>query len=247
MQAKIEARGKGASLRAVMSTLGGAVDVLVQDGEIRNLNVAKMIRTLGANVIKGWQADKDEKTDMSALSALFRIENGKAATDNLRLLGPLVRVTGAGTVDLGAKTLNFRLDPKLVLSLEGQGGANEPAGFGVPIVAEGTWGEPRIYPDMSGILDDPQGAYSRLNALGAGLFGNSQSGGQGGSLMQGIDSLIGKFGGDNKSTEPADSAKPSQPAVQTPPPASNQAARPRNPPAQEPQNPIDFLRNLFSR
>jgi AsmA protein len=247
MQAKIDARGKGASLRAVMSTLGGAVDVLVQDGEIRNLNVAKMIRTLGANVIKGWQADKDEKTDMSALSALFRIENGKAMTDNLRLLGPLVRVTGAGTVDLGAKTLNFRLDPKLVLSLEGQGGANEPAGFGVPIVAEGTWGEPRIYPDMSGILDDPQGAYSRLNALGAGLFGNSQSSGQGGSLMQGIDSLIGKFGGDSKSTEPADPAKPSPPPVQTPPPAPSQAARPRSPPAQEPQNPIDFFRNLFSR
>ncbi len=251
MQAKIDARGRGSSLRAVMSTLGGAVDVLVQDGEIRNVNVAKMIRTLGASVIKGWQANRDEKTDMSALSALFRIENGKAATDNLRLLGPLVRVTGAGTVDVGAKTLNFRLDPKLVLSLEGQGSTATPSGFGVPIVAEGTWGEPRIYPDMAGILDNPQDAYSKLNALGAGLFGSNsgQPGGQG-NLVDGIGSLIGRFGADNKANEkPVEADKPSQAQPQTQPqPQTSQApAKPRNPPAQEAQNPIDFFKNLFSR
>ncbi len=243
MQAKIDARGRGTNLRAVMSGLGGAVDVLVQDGEIRNVNVAKMIRTLGANVIKGWEANKEEKTDMSALSALFRIDNGQAATENFRLVGPLVRVTGAGTAHLGAKTLNFRLEPKLVLSLEGQGSTADPAGFGVPIVAEGTWGEPRIYPDMAGILDNPQAAYSRLNALGAGLFGSGsgQTGGQGSPLIQGIDSLLGRLGGDNKASEkPAEPAKPS--------PSRPQPQTQSRPQSQETQSPLpDFLRNLFGR
>ena len=69
-------------------------------------------------------------------------------------------------------------------------------------------GQRRVYPDMAGILDNPEAAYSRLNSLGAGLFGgnygSSNSSGQsnqsdrGNSLMQTIDDLIGQFGGKNK-------------------------------------------------
>jgi AsmA protein len=197
MQARIDVRGHGGNLQAIMSSLSGAVDLAVQDGEIRNVNVAKMIRTLGANIVKGWQADKDERTDLSQLTGFFRIENGRASADNLRLLGPLVRVSGTGAIDLGAKTLNLRLDPRLVMSLEGQGGTANPLGFGVPIVAEGTWAEPRIYPNMAGILDNPEAAYARLNEIGAGLFGTKtgQAGNTGQSLMQSIDALIGGLGG----------------------------------------------------
>src|SRR4029079_1389210 len=101
----------------------------------------------------------------------FRITAGQATTDNLRLLGPLVRVTGTGTTDLGAKTLQFRVEPKLVLSLEGQGGTVDPIGIGVPVVVQGSWGAPRIYPDMAGILHNPHAAYAKVRELGAGRFG----------------------------------------------------------------------------
>ena len=36
---------------------------------------------------------------------------------------------------------------------------------------EGPWGEPRIYPDMQGILDNPDAAYAKLKEMGKGLFG----------------------------------------------------------------------------
>ena len=171
MQAKIDARGRGTNPRAIMSTLHGAVDLSVQDGELRSVNIAKMIRFVAAGTLSGWQENKAEKTDLTQLSAFFRLEGGKASTDNLRLLGPLVRVTGAGTADLAAKTLQFRVEPKLVLSLEGQGGAADPIGIGVPVVVQGPWGAPRIYPEVAGILDNPEAAYAKLRELGAGLFG----------------------------------------------------------------------------
>ena len=171
MQAKIDARGRGTNPRAIMSTLYGAVDLSVQDGELRSVNIAKMIRFVAAGTLSGWQENKAEKTDLTQLSAFFRLEGGKASTDNLRLLGPLVRVTGAGTADLAAKTLQFRVEPKLVLSLEGQGGAADPVGIGVPVVVQGPWGAPRIYPEVAGILDNPEAAYAKLRELGQGLFG----------------------------------------------------------------------------
>ena len=171
MRADIDVQGSGRSQRAVISTLAGTIDVDFHDGAIRNVNVANMVRTLTQTTLTGWQKKRAEKTDLNELSALFKIKSGRATTDNLKLLGPLLRVNGVGTADLAAKTLQFKLDTKLVLSLEGQGGAANPIGFGVPVMVEGKWSMPHMYPDVTGILDDPDAAYGKLHDLGAGLFG----------------------------------------------------------------------------
>ena len=143
----------------------------MQDGELRSVNIAKMIRFVAAGTLSGWQENKAEKTDLTQLSAFFRLEGGKASTDNLRVLGPLVRVTGTGAADLAAKRLEFRVEPKLALSLEGQGGAADPIGIGVPVVVQGPRGVLRIYPEVAGILRNPEAAYAKLRELGQGLFG----------------------------------------------------------------------------
>ncbi len=131
-----------------------------------------LIRNVGATILNGWQAGTQEKTDFAQFGAGFRLQNGQATTNNIQLAGPLVRVTGAGTADVGAKTLQFKLEPKLVMSLEGQGGAATPAGLGVPVMVQGTWGQPKIYPEFAGILDNPDAAFAKLKELGLGLFGN---------------------------------------------------------------------------
>ena len=107
-----------------------------------------------------------------AARASFRIEKGQATTSDLNLVGPLVRMTGAGTIDLAAKSLAFRVEPKLVMTTEGQGRAVDPVGLGIPVVIDGPWSEPRIYPDMAGILDQSGRAYAKLKEMGKGLFGN---------------------------------------------------------------------------
>jgi AsmA protein len=232
LQAKIDVRASGTSERAVMSSVSGSTDVHIQDGQILGINVPKMIRTLTAKVLTGWQESRTESTDLTDLSALFQIDGGRATTSNLRMLGPLVRVSGSGTIDLGTKTLQFKLDPKLVASLEGQGSAADPLGFGVPVNVEGSWSDPRIYPDVAGILSDPDGAYAKLNALGQGLFGNKGQGQTGGgldTLMQGLGTILGpRNGNDARDRNPPAGAKPSDR------PAGNAPVG-------------DFLRDLFGR
>ena len=92
-----------------------------------------------------------------------------------------MRVTGAGTIDLGTKMMGFRVEPKLVMTTEGQGRTSDPVGFGIPVMIEGPWSRPRIYPEMQGILDNPDGAYAKLREMGKGLFGPN-GGGLGGVL-----------------------------------------------------------------
>ncbi|WP_163749017.1 AsmA-like C-terminal region-containing protein, partial [Proteus mirabilis] len=87
-------------------------------------------------------------TDLTELHGTFRIEKGKAETNDLRLAGPLVRVTGTGSANLVAKSLAFRLEPKLVMTTQGQGSTvTDPIGLGIPVIMEGAWSSPRIYPD----------------------------------------------------------------------------------------------------
>jgi AsmA protein len=158
----------GASQRIMVSGLNGSAKFDFTDGAIRGINIAKTLRSLSTGVLSGWQGNAAEKTDFATLGASFRVAKGQAETSDLRLAGPLVRMAGAGRVDLPAQTLKLRVNPELVASLEGQGG-KDVKGLGVPVVISGPWARPSIYPDIEGILTDPVAAYEQLNRLGGGL------------------------------------------------------------------------------
>jgi AsmA protein len=176
MQAKIAVRSTGNSQRAIMTNMSGTAFALFQDGQLRGLNVAQMIRSLTASTLSGWQENSQQATDLTQLSASFKIDKGQATTYDLNLVGPLVKVTGVGTIDLGTKQMGFRVEPKLVMTTEGQGRVNDPVGFGIPVIIDGPWSEPRIYPEMSGILENPDQAYAKLREMGKGLFGKDGAG-----------------------------------------------------------------------
>jgi AsmA protein len=236
-----------------MSNLEGNVLANFQDGAIRGLNVAQMIRSLTSGTLSGWQQTREQTTDLTQLSASFRIEKGQAATSDLNLVGPLVKMTGAGTIDLAAQTLAFRVEPKLVMTTEGQGRASDPVGLGIPVVIDGPWAEPRIYPDMAGILDNPDAAYAKLKEMGKGLFGpggglsglgglgSSGSGGSGqsdqlGKLGETLGNLLQQGLSARRAIPPPASSTPGAP------PAPNDP-----PPPQESQPLNDVLRQLFNR
>jgi AsmA protein len=186
MQAKISVRSAGTSQRAIMSGMAGTAFVVFQDGSLKGLNVAQMIRSLTASTLSGWQASEEKATDLSQLSASFKIDKGQAQTTDLSLVGPLVKMTGAGTIDLGTKQIGFRVEPKIVMTTEGQGRVTDPGGLGIPVMIAGPWGSPRIYPEMQGILDNPDAAYAKLKEMGKGLFGEKGAG-----IGAAIGSLLG--------------------------------------------------------
>jgi AsmA protein len=261
LQAKIGVRSSGNSQHAIMSNIGGTVFANFQDGAIRGLNVARMIRSLTSGTLSGWQETRDETTDLSQLSASFRVERGQATTSDLNLIGPLVKMTGAGTIDLAAKSLALRVEPKLVMTTEGQGRASDPVGLGIPVVIEGPWAEPRIYPDMAGILDNPDGAYAKLKEMGKGLFGPGGGfgglGGSGGSGSgdSGQSDQLGKFGETLGNLLQQGFNRGGHQGRSIPPPSSTAPAAPSTPaqsdPAPEPtpdsQPMNDVLRQLFNR
>ena len=78
MQAKISVRSLGNSQRTIIANLSGTVFAVFQDGAIKGLNVAQMVRSLTASTLSGWQENKEQATDLTQLSASFKIDKGQA-------------------------------------------------------------------------------------------------------------------------------------------------------------------------
>lgn len=165
----LDLNARGSSQRAIVGALDGSASFEFVNGAIRGVNIARMMRKLGTGIVDGWQGGNTEKTDFASLGASFTLVNGRATTKDLHMVGPLVRMTGAGVVDLPAKQIDFRVDPQLVASLEGQGGQTDLAGLGVPVRIVGPWAKPKFYPDLKGILQDPAAAYERFKNFGDGV------------------------------------------------------------------------------
>ncbi len=260
MQAKIVVNSSGNSPREIVSNLNGTVFAIFQDGAIRGLNVAQMIRSLTSGTLSGWQEGKGQATDLAQLSASFRLDKGQATTSDLTLVGPLVKMTGAGTIDLIGKQLAFRVEPKLVMTTEGQGRAGDPVGLGIPVIIDGPWAQPRIYPEMNGIFDNPDAAYAKLREMGKGLFaggglgnlaiwrpriggGTDQSGLLGGKLGETLGNLLQQGLGNNRNVQ-GGPPNPAAPPAATPPRAEQlDVAAPAGQPADE-QRPQAVIQSL---
>jgi len=201
MQANIDVNASGASQQAAFASLAGTVDFQLANGAVRGIDVGKLMHNLTSTILDGWQQNPNDKTPLSDLSGHFSLAKGIATTTDLELSGPIARVTGTGSIDIAAKTVQLKVDPRLIVGQQDTSGSSGTTGLGVPVLIQGNWSEPRIYPDVAGILNDPADAFNRLKAAGKGLFGNGhQSGdtGPSGNANQSggnntLDSLIGGF------------------------------------------------------
>lgn len=141
--------GQGASQAAIMRSLRGTASFNFNDGAWRGVNLAQIARTV-QSFTSGQQvsATGSNSTDFAEMSASFQLADGVAATEDLKLLNPYIRLDGAGLVDIGGQTIDMRLSPRAVNSIEGQGGQSDLQGLGVPFRISGPWSRPSFRPDL---------------------------------------------------------------------------------------------------
>ena len=154
-QLAINVAGQGKSQDAIIRSLKGDGRVNFNDGALVGINIPQLVRSFQTGQISGFQKDASQKTDFSELSGTFIVANGVASNKDLRLVGPLLRLSGAGQVNIPNKSLDYQLKPKLVASLEGQGGGALD-GIEVPLNVKGPWASPSITPDLQSLLANPE-------------------------------------------------------------------------------------------
>jgi AsmA protein len=144
---------KGGTERALVQNLNGKGKVTFLDGAIRGINIAAMVRN-ATTAFLDKSAGEAQKTDFAELSGSFVIRNGLLDNQDAKLLSPLLRVAGKGKVDLPKRTVDYRVEPKLVASLKGQGGEDDKSGLMIPFLITGPWDKPSVKPDLAAAVGD---------------------------------------------------------------------------------------------
>lgn len=167
-KAKITAgvTGQGKTQAAIMNSLGGSADIAFNDGAIVGINIPGLLRNIGQGKLGGLSSSPTEKTDFSSMTSSWAINNGVARNSDLKLVGPLIRVTGEGAVKLGDRSIDYTLRPKIVADTRGQGGAIDIGGLEIPLKVQGPWEKPKFAPDLGGVLKDPNKAFETIKEIG---------------------------------------------------------------------------------
>lgn len=161
----LDIKATGANQQELVGSLSGKGELLFRDGAVKGINLARIIRSA-----IGQGSQEPPQTDFAEMGGAFTLANGTVATEDFRLLAPLLRVAGKGTVNLPNRRVDMRLGTRLVASLEGQGTANLDAdGINVPVRVRGTFDNLTYAPDLSAsvraALRDPAKAKEQLEKL----------------------------------------------------------------------------------
>ena len=129
----------------------------VADGAIHGVNIPQMIRDAKAKLGGDLNATStgEKKTDFTSLTGSFSMSKGVVTNPDLAMASPLIRLGGKGNVNLLSEVLDYALTTSVVGSLEGQGGGERDALYGIeiPFAISGTMSEPKFALDTAALFD----------------------------------------------------------------------------------------------
>lgn len=195
---KLDVTTQGTLVSQMKKALAGTAQLELRDGALHGVNLAQTIRNakskLGAVSAGSQQAgtsSTDDKTDFSELKGSFRIANGVAHNDDLSAKSPLLRVGGAGDIDIANERLDYLVKATVVSTLQGQGGPELQAlkGVTIPVRLSGPFTSIGWKIDFGGMVNDL--AKQKLDAKKEQLKEEAKSKVQQ-QLKEGLKGLFGK-------------------------------------------------------
>ena len=160
----LDVSSAGRTIGAVRSAMDGTVAFNFVDGAVKGFNLGKIIRDGQAMLTAqpAAAASAAQATDFAELRGAGVIRNGILKSDQLTAKNPLLRLEGAGEIDLVKETINYLAKPTLVNTASGQGGKEriDLTGLVVPIRLTGNLFKPKVSIDWQAALQ--QKAVSQL-------------------------------------------------------------------------------------
>ena len=135
--AEVTFLGVGQSADAILRSLSGQGAINLGRGTIAGIDLDSLLGSFDA---------AGGTTVFDALRATFAIDRGVLRNDDLRMGLTNFDTTGAGSVDLGARTIDYTVTPKALR-------VNRDRGLAVPVRIVGPWADPAIRPDLQAVID----------------------------------------------------------------------------------------------
>lgn len=134
--------GHGRSQRDIISSLAGKGSLHLDKGKLEGVNIIGIMKNAAKALSMGLVGSGND-TDFSTLSGTYTITNGVLKNNDLQLVSSELPMTGAGTIDLPQRQVNYRLTPKVAGALA------------VPVLITGPWDHLSYRPDIGAMLQQP--------------------------------------------------------------------------------------------
>ena len=151
--------GRGNDMAAVQKTLGGNMSFQLNDGTYEGTDIWYELRRARA-LIKGGEAPKPTlppRTRFSSVSATGVVSDGVMRNDDLSAELPFMQMTGRGTVDLVAATVNYDLTARVLERPESlknvtEAELNDFTKAVIPLKITGPLTSPSVKPNVEALL-----------------------------------------------------------------------------------------------
>jgi AsmA protein len=147
----IDLRFSGDRPETIRRSLNGKGRLTFNDGAIVGIDLAGMVRNLQAAFGAGEWVKEKPQTDFTELDIPFVLTEGVFQTAASNMKSPLLRLLADGRADLVQEALDFRITPKFVATLVGQGDTEDRQGVVVPVLVSGSFDQPKFQPDLKSI------------------------------------------------------------------------------------------------
>ncbi len=152
----IDLLSRGETLDGLLSRASGAITTRFTDGALNGVNIGREVRRAQA-VLTGQQlsaVEPEVKTDFTELSISAEIADGVLHSEDLSFKSPLMRLSGAGGVNMTEQTIDYLLQVLISTTTEGQGGKelSELNGLQLPVPIRGSFTDLSV--DFTGMLVD---------------------------------------------------------------------------------------------
>jgi AsmA protein len=137
--------GHGKSQRDIIASLSGKGSLALDKGTLKGIDMLAAVKSAAASLAGG-----SSQTNFTTLTATYTIANGILKNNDLKMNAPGLPVTGAGTVDLPQRRVNYKLTPKIAGELS------------VPVNITGPWDNLSYRPDLAGLASQNGAALQNL-------------------------------------------------------------------------------------
>jgi AsmA protein len=151
----LDVNTSGKTIGALRKALNGTLSFHLQDGAVKGFNLGKIMRDGQALLTAtAAPANATQSTDFAEFRGSGTITNGVLKSSDLTAKNPLIRLSGAGEVDLVKETINYLAKPTLVNTAGGQGGKEgaELRGIEVPVRISGNLYQPKVAIDWKSAI-----------------------------------------------------------------------------------------------
>jgi AsmA protein len=160
--------GSGESVLGVTRTMSGTAMLTGRNGALAGLNVEQLLRRLERRPLSGGGEFRTGRTPYDKLSVALKISQGTVTVEDMKIVGPAVRLALAGSASVPARELDLKGTAALIEAKK-----TSAAPFELPFIVQGTWDDPIMLPDAEALIRRSGAAAPLLDAVREHNTGNS--------------------------------------------------------------------------